>query len=167
MNFDTINEIRLKVIKLSLLQYKKKYEWTKRGPNEFDCSGLTWFIYNTLFEVDINYLGIGQSTTTKQMTSEIGILKLIDEEENDYIKKNFIDELEIGDILFFHRQSLGINYPKEDNSYPGHCGIYLGGDNFIHCSKPKGEVIISNFIENDYWQKVLVGSKDIVKDINK
>lgn len=56
--------------------------------------------------------------------------------------------------------------PKEDNRYPGHCGIYLSDNYFIQSSSVIGKVIISNFELNDYWKKVLVGSKDILSDDN-
>lgn len=51
--------------------------------------------------------------------------------------------------------------PKDNNKYPGHCGIYLGNNEFIHSSKVKGKVVISNFTKNDYWKRVLVASKDV------
>ena len=72
--------------------------------------------------------------------------------------------LKNGEILFFHRQSLLDSLPKEDNKYPGHCGIYLGCNFFIQASNVKKKVIISSFDQNDYWKKVLVGSKDVLSD---
>lgn len=130
------------------------------GPNVFDCAGLVWFLYHELFNIDIYNQGFGLSTTTKIMTSSYGKITLFDE-------KSLSKDLSIikkGDILFFHRQSKCDNIPRVDNKYPGHCGIYLGDNKFIHCSRPKGMVIISNFNRREYWKNVLVGSKDIIFD---
>ena len=56
------------------------------------------------------------------------------------------------------------NEPKETNKYPGHCGIYLGDNYFIHCSRTKGKVVINSLDKSDYWKKILVASKDIFSD---
>lgn len=94
------------------------------------------------------------------MTSDYGILTLYN--END-IKKN-LKLINKGDIVLFHRQSLKENKPTKTNKYPGHCGIYIGNNNFIHCSRPKKKVIISNLNNEIYWKQVLVASKDIISD---
>ena len=153
-------ELRDKLIHLARLQYHKQYVHGMHGPNTFDCAGLVWFLYNELFDIDIYEDGYGLSTTTKIMTSSYGIITLFD--EHSLFKDLSI--IKRGDVLFFHRQSKSDNVPKEDNKYPGHCGIYLGDNRFIHCSRPIGKVIISNFNRREYWKKVLVGSKDIISD---
>lgn len=94
------------------------------------------------------------------MTSEFG--KNIYYEEKS-VKKD-LNLFQEGDIIFFHRQSLSDTFPKKDNKYPGHCGIYLGNYEFIHCSRPIGKVIISNFNKNVYWKDVLVASKNVLSD---
>ena len=154
--------MRLRIIKLSLAQHQKKYCWSKKGPDEFDCSGLSWYIYNELLNINIDQGGYGKSETTKQMTSNIGQLTLYD--EGDIRKYSYLRSIQPGDILFFHRQSLASNSPQDSNCYPGHCGLYLTNNEFIHASKPKGKVVISSFDRNNYWLDVLVGSKDIVSE---
>lgn len=139
----------------------KKYIWGSRGPDEFDCSGFTWYIYEMLFKIDIEKNGYGIGDTTKQMTSSIGKLKEYKEDDNN--KKEYIKELKPGDLVFFHRQSLEDTCPKPNNRYPGHVGIYIGDNKFIHASKDAKKIIISNF--DDYWTKVLVASKDIISNI--
>lgn len=152
-------ELRYKIIKLALLQHHKKYVHGKNGPDTFDCAGLVWFIYHELFQLNLYQNGFGLSTTTKIMTNPLGKLTLFEEKKD----KDF-SLIQTGDILFFHRQSLQDREPTEQNKYPGHCGLYLGEDKFIHCSRLKGKVVISNFRKNDYWEKVLVASKDVLKD---
>lgn len=153
------NEIKLRneIISLALLQHNKLYKHGQNGPDTFDCAGLVWYIYNLICNIDLYNTGFGLSTTTKIMTSKYG--KNILFQEND-INKN-LNLIKIGDIVFFHRQSLKENSPTENNKYPGHCGIYLGEQKFIHASIPKQKVIISDFTKNEYWLNVLVGSKDI------
>lgn len=150
-------KLRQKIIKLALLQHHKLYEHGKHGPQTFDCAGLVWFVYYKLLKMDLYNKGFGLSTTTKIMTSSHG--KNILFAENDINKD--LSVVKHGDILFFHRQSKNDTIPKENNKYPGHCGIYLGSNKFIHSSRSKGKVIISDFNNNDYWKRVLVAKKDI------
>ena len=139
------------------------YEHGKNGPDTFDCAGLAWYIYNEICNINLYCEGFGLSTTTKIMTCKYGKLKLF--EENDINKD--LNLIKNGDIVFFHRQSLKENIPTENNKYPGHCGIYLGDKKFIHASMPKQKVIISDFNKNDYWLKILVGSKNIFNTKNQ
>ena len=154
------DDLREKIVKLALLQYHKLYEHGKNGLDTFDCAGLVWFVFFEVFGINLYDGGIGLSTTTKIMTNNYGKLTLF--EKNDTNKDLSI--IKKGDIIFFHRQAMGDNAPRCDNKYPGHCGIYLEDNCFIHCSRPKGKVIISNFDNNRYWKQVLVASKDICSD---
>ncbi len=154
---DTKDILREKIIKLALLQHKKDYIHGMHGPDSFDCAGLIWYIYHELFNINLYEGGYGISTTTKIMTSNYGKLILFDEcDEN----KN-IDIIKNGDILFFHRQSLNEYVPSENNKYPGHLGIYIGNYKFIHALRSQESVVISN-IQNKYWNKKLVATKDII-----
>ena len=153
-------ELRDKLIYLARLQHHKQYVHKEQGPDYFDCAGLVHYIYKELFDIDIFEDGYGLSTTTKLMTSSYGKIILFDE----YSLNKDLSIVKRGDILFFHRQSKSDNMPKEDNRYPGHCGIYLGNNKFIHFTKFKGLVYISNFEKCEYWKRVLAGSKDIISD---
>ena len=151
--------LRQKIIELALKQYKKMYVHGKHGPDTFDCAGFVWYIYHEILDIDIYKDGIGYSTTTKIMTSSYGKLVLYTE---NILNKNF-SLINPGDIVLFHRQSLECTEPLEDNKYPGHCGIYLGDKRFIHASRRKGYITISNFDKSEYWTKKLVASKNIFK----
>ena len=152
---------RNNVIDLALTKLDKKYVWDARGDEEFDCSGLTYYVFMELFSIDINESGYGIGDTTKQMTNNIGNLRQY--KEDDVNKKKYIDEINKGDLVFFHRQSLEENIPSPENKYPGHVGIYLGDNKFIHAYSDAGKVIISEF--DDYWISVLVASRDIIEGI--
>lgn len=156
-------KLREKLIKLALLQHHKLYEHQKTGPNTFDCAGLIWFLYKEILKINLYGNEPILSATTKIMTNHYG--KLTQFIENDLYKN--IDLIKKGDIIFFHTQSLKENIPTNTNKYPGHCGIYLGDNNFIHCPKKEGKVVINNFKENEYWKNTLVASKDILSNSHK
>ena len=152
---------RNNVIELALTKLGKLYVWDTKGDEEFDCSGFTYYLYKELFNIDINESGYGVGDTTKQMTNNIGNLKQYNEDDPN--KKKYIEEINIGDLVFFHRQSLDEFIPTPNNRYPGHVGIYLGDNKFIHASSDAGKIIISEF--DDYWTKVLVASRDLIEGI--
>ena len=154
---------RKNVIDFALIQLNKKYEWGEVGYEMFDCSGLTYYIFKTLFNVDINESGYGVGDTTKQMTNNIGNLRQYN--ENDPNKDKYIDDINVGDLIFFHRQSLDENMPTPTNRYPGHVGIYMGDKKFIHASSEDGKVVVSDL--NDYWISVMIASRDIISGIIK
>ena len=156
-NIQFESQLRKEIIELAIKQYHKKYQHGKMGPDTFDCAGFVWYVYNTILGVNIFDDGIGLSKTTKIMTSRYGKLTIFDENS---LKKE-LHLIKVGDILLFHRQSLNDSFPKPDNKYPGHCGIYLGNEKFIHASSRKKKIIITDFKKNNYWLSVLVGTKDI------
>ncbi len=153
-------ELRKYVIELALSKYGNPYVHGKQGPDEFDCAGFAWFVYKSLLDISIFYKGIGKSTTTKIMTGFYGNLRLYKEELLD----KDINLIKEGDVLLFHTQSLDDDMPKEDNKYPGHCGIYLSDGQFIHATNRVGKVVVSSFEENEKWNRQLVASKDIIGD---
>lgn len=152
-------DLRLKIVDYAIEQLNKNYVWGKVGPMEFDCSGLTWYVYKMIADIDINKDGYGVGDTTKQMTNNIGLLRLYKEDDSN--KFAYLKDLKLGDLVFFHRQSLEDNAPSPTNRYPGHVGIYIGSNSFIHASSDAGKVIISNFVDDKYWLGVMVGSRDI------
>ena len=160
-NIDELKILREKIIKLSLMQLEKPYIHGSHGPDSFDCAGMVWYIYNEVLGIDLYELGFGLSTTTMMMTSRFGKIILFDESEDKDLSL-----INSGDILFFHRQSKNDFIPTINNKYPGHCGIYLGDNKFIHASGTKKKIIINTF-NSHYWYTKLVGSKDIVNEYEK
>ena len=157
----TSDELREKIVKLAMLQHRKEYKHGFHGPDYFDCAGLVWYVYNEILGIDIYEDGYGESATTKIMTSKHGIITLYEEG----VLKNDLNLIKKGDILLFHRQDKNEKEPKDNNKYPGHCGIYLSENKFIHAPSSPGNVIISTFNKTGhYWEKKLVASKNIIKD---
>ncbi|MBQ8682008.1 MAG: C40 family peptidase [Bacilli bacterium] len=128
---------------------------------EFDAPNFTNYIYKQLLNIDINQNGYGLDNSTKQMTNDIGDLKIYN--EDDPKKINYIDEIKKGDLIFFHNQSLDDNKPSPGNRYPGHVGIYLGDKNFIHASPSEQKITINNLTGK--WLDILIASRDIIKSI--
>ena len=117
-----------------LINFSKKYVNGGHGPNEFDCAGLTWYVYNEVLGINVYEDGFGRDSTTKIMTSTYGKLTIYQEG----IKTLKDNEFKLGDILLFHRLSKRDNAPTPTNKYPGHCGIYIGNNETIGCNSGKG-----------------------------
>lgn len=159
ISFDE-NIIRNEIIKFARGLKHYKYEHGKCGPDSFDCCGYVWYVYNqvmgiNIFKGDNRYTGTG-----KVWMGKYGTLTVHNKDDDINYK---LSHIKPGDILFFHRQSINDNEPRPDNKYPGHCGIYLDNYRFIHCvTGTKQMVIISNFLNNPKWQRILVASKDMI-----
>lgn len=147
----------------SIIYLNKTLEDIDINQNEFSTLDFTSYIYKQIWDMDINKMGYGLDVSTKQMTNDLGDLKIYN--ENDPKKINYLEDIKIGDLVFFHTKSLDANSPTPNNCYPGHVGIYLGNKDFIHMS-PTFEKIVIDKLEDD-WLKLLVASRDIVKEIFK
>lgn len=152
---------RNNIIEFSKIYLGKTFEETHQ--NEFKQQEFTQFIFKQLFNIDLNQTGYGLDNSTKQMTNNIGDLKIYN--KNDVKKINYIDDIKKGDLVFFHKQSLEENSPSPANKYPGHVGIYLGDKKFIHVSDE--EKITIDKIDEEPWLNILVASRDIIKTITK
>lgn len=99
------------------------YAWGGNGPNYFDCSGFTSFLYRQM-GVKIPRGGTGQYNAGTPVSRE---------------------NLRPGDLVF-------INDPVYSNGYPvSHVGMYIGNGQFIHASSNPGEgVTINNLFTGRY-----------------
>lgn len=128
---------------------------------EFKTYEFTTYIYKQLFNIDINRNGYGLDNSTRQMTNDMGDLKIYN--ELDSRKENYLSDIKKGDLVFFHTKDFNINTPTTNNHYPGHVGIYVGDKAFLHIDNNK---ITLDKIE-DKWLNCLVASRDIIKDLSK
>lgn len=96
-----------------------KYVYGGDGSNEtFDCSGFTMYVYKH-FGINIPHGANSQYKCGKGT------------------KITKYSELQVGDIVMLTDYETGVGI--------GHCGIYIGNDNFIHASTTCNAVEISSF----------------------
>ncbi len=98
-----------------------KYVYGGSGPNVFDCSGFTMYVYKN-FGISLSHSATAQS------------------KKGTYVAK---EDLQPGDLVFFK--------DYETMNGIGHCGIYIGEGNFIHASSGTGYCVkISNLLSGSY-----------------
>ena len=116
-----------KVIALAKAQSGKPYIYGTTGPNSFDCSGFTYYVFK-------NAAGI----TLKRTSESQGY-------DSSYTKISAISDLKVGDLVFFNTNS-------DDADLCDHVGIYLGSGSFIHASSAGGKVITSS-LNSGYYNR--------------
>ncbi|QXW66296.1 C40 family peptidase [Streptobacillus moniliformis] len=122
------NDKKILILKKAKKLMGKKYVWgAKVGDyNNFDCSSFVKTLYK---EAGIN-------------------LPRVSKEQSKIGNKIPLDELEIGDLIFFH--TLG--------NYVSHVGIYIGNNEFIHASSKANKTIVSK-LSGYYRQKAVFGTR--------
>ena len=114
----------------------KPYELNASGPEKFDCSGLVRYCYHLEGEeLPHSAEAIGTSEAHLFIPAQWMLLP--------------------GDVLSFDTVS--------DNDPSDHVGIYLGGNQFVHASSAKHEVIISTL--EDYYLERYTGARRIALSI--
>jgi len=102
------------------------YVWAEEGPDLFDCSGFTYYLYGSM-GIDIPRVAREQAKTGKRIKPEA---------------------LQYGDLIFFATDR---RHPHKIT----HVGVYLGDGWFTHASTVKEEVIYSNLFTSPYYKKRL------------
>lgn len=129
------NSVGKKVVELAKQHLGKKYVWGANGPNSFDCSGLTKYVYAkvgvTLERVSYN-----------QATQGIKVDK---------------SKLQAGDLVFFS----GIN-AKSKSAKISHVGIYIGSGKFIHAANSNRGVVIDE-LDSDYYKTHYVTARRVIR----
>jgi len=100
------------------------YVWGATGPNKFDCSGFTQWVYR---DVGINIPRVSRDQ------ARVG----------QYIN---YENLQRGDMVFFDTK-------KHRKGKVTHVGIYLGQGDFIHASSAGKKVVIYNFNKKEFYKK--------------
>lgn len=111
------------------------YVYGGASASRFDCSGFTMFLYNQM-----GYCF--PHTATGQWQSSIGN------------RVYSISALQEGDLVFFCDPSRSLGKACS------HCGIYVGGGNFIHASSSQGRVVYSS-LSSGYYNRYFVGGKHV------
>lgn len=102
------------------------YVWAEEGPNNFDCSGFTYYLYGSM-GIDIPRVARNQAKDGKRIS---------------------VEELQYGDLIFFATN-------RHSSRKITHVGMYLGEGWFTHASTVKNEVVYSNLFTSPYYKKRL------------
>jgi hypothetical protein len=102
------------------------YVWAEEGPDKFDCSGFTYYLYGSM-GINIPRVARHQAKRGKRIT---------------------VKELQYGDLIFFATS-------KRSRRKITHVGMYLGEGWFTHASTVKNEVIYSNLFTSPYYKQRL------------
>ena len=102
------------------------YVWAEEGPDKFDCSGFTYYLYNSM-GIEIPRVAREQAKIGKKVT---------------------LNQLQYGDLIFFATDR---HHPHKIT----HVGVYLGDGWFTHASTLKKEVVYSNLYASPYYKKRL------------
>jgi hypothetical protein len=104
----------------------RPYVWAEEGPNQFDCSGFTYYLYGSM--------GIEIPRVAREQAKK-----------GDEIKMH---ELVYGDLIFFDTD-------KNSKGKITHVGMYLGNGWFTHASTTEYEIVYSNLNTSPYYKKRL------------
>lgn len=102
------------------------YVWAEEGPNNFDCSGFTYYLYGSM--------GIEIPRVAREQAKNGNKIKM--------------QELVYGDLIFFDTDAR-----RKGNIT--HVGMYLGNGWFTHASTKNHEVIYSNLHTSPYYKQRL------------
>ena len=104
----------------------RPYVWAEEGPECFDCSGFTYYVYGSM-GIDIPRVAREQAKVGKTIN---------------------VEELQYGDLIFF-------NTTGQPGQSITHVGLYLGNGWFTHASTGKYEVLYTNLYTSVYFKERL------------
>jgi len=113
------------------------YVWADEGPNTFDCSGFTYYLYGSM-GIDIPRVARHQAKKGERIDPK---------------------DLQYGDLIFFATD-------KKNLKKISHVGMYLGDGWFTHASTGKHEVVYTNLFTSTYYQKRLRVCRRYLTDTN-
>lgn len=105
------------------------YKYGGNTQKGMDCSAFTLQVYQNSLSIEIPRSAREQYSTGEKVS---------------------LDELKFGDLVFFNTTK---------RSFPGHVGIYLGENQFVHASRSIGVTVSS--LEDAYYKKRFVGARRI------
>jgi len=108
------------VVELAYKQLGKSYVWGAEGPNTFDCSGLTLYVYKNAMGKTLPRTSAAQS------------------QYGQYVSKS---QLQPGDLVFSD---------TDHNGSVNHVGIYIGNGKMIHAPRTGDVVKISDINSGYY-----------------
>lgn len=166
------------LLESAFMQLDKPYQWGKMGPDGFDCSGFTQYVFKIS--------GITIPRTSEQQSKEGESIDKAHIEPGDLIffdTRNISDKQDITDQPYLLQYN-DPNTPKSGSDDEGltsllnvmisansssnilvskpfvpekvtHVGIYIGDNKFIHASSGGQKVIVSDITSNYYKTRLL------------
>ena len=113
----------------------RRYVWAANGPNCFDCSGFTRYVYK------LHGLNIPRHSGNQARVGQ----------------KVAYNELKKGDLVFFDTE-------RRKTGKVNHVGIYLEDGKFIHASSGNKKVVITNFEKRRWYKSRFLWGRRLVKD---
>lgn len=114
-----------------------KYVWAANGPNAFDCSGFTKYVFKE---------------------NGIRLPRYSGHQAKVGMRVSF-DELQKGDLVFFDTK-------HKFRGKVNHVGIYIGNNKFIHASSAKKKVIITSFDRKPFYRKRFLRGERVINSSN-
>lgn len=121
------------VVSFAKSKLGKPYVWGAQGPNSFDCSGFTYYVFKSKAKITI--------PRTSSAQSKYGT----------YVSKS---NLRAGDLVFFDTNG-------SNNGNVSHAGIYIGSGKFIHASSTQKKVVISD-LSSGHYSRAFVNGRRVV-----
>ncbi len=106
------------------------YKYGGNSSRGIDCSAFTQNVFNNAFDIMLNRSAREQFQQGEEINSK--------------------EELQFGDLIFFDTRR---------RVKPGHVGIFLGDNLFVHASRKFGVTVSS--LEQDYYSKRFMGGRRI------
>ena len=145
-NGDANDELRADLCAYASIFEGYPYVYGASGPNSFDCSGFTLYVYKN-FGINLKYHGAQeQFTYAKEKAYAYGKAS------------NVLDEMKPGDLVFFTGQASSTTNIYEVT----HVGIYLGDGRFIHAANPSAGVKIDSLVGTYYGNRLFGYARYIV-----
>ena len=121
------------VVSYAKTKLGKPYVWGAQGPNSFDCSGFTYYVFK-------NKAGITLPRNSA-VQSKYGT----------YVSRS---NIKAGDLLFFDTNG-------SNNGAVSHVGLYIGNGQMIHASYSQRKIVTVS-INNSYYQNAFVNARRIL-----
>ncbi len=140
-SISSINKLAEQIIEFSKQYLGSPYRRGSKGPNSFDCSGFTHYVYS--------HFGYQLGASCRDQILE-----------GEKINKT---ELKPGDLIFFKGRN-------SKSKYTGHVGIVISNESegnieFIHASCNRG-IKIEELEKSDYYQKRYITGLRVLKNEN-
>ena len=127
-----VTDTRRTLVEYSLNYLGKPYKYGAAGPNAFDCSGFTSYVFKQN-GYKINRSSLDQYRSTGTTVGKADLLP--------------------GDLVFFRTTS---------RNTVTHAGIYIGGGQFVHASSGKSRSVVVSSLNTGYYYDRYVGAKRVL-----